>query len=941
MLPRSPITILTLAVVCLAVAAPAHAGFSGTDVFLPAVGAASGVPPSVWYTTVWVHNPGATRANITVFLLERQANTAPLSYTDTLQPGETRKYDDAVHLMFGKETFGALRITSDEKVVVSCRIYSQQGTAVDESSGQFFAGVPASFAIGTGESTEIIGGHQTRPPAGSDFRFNFGFVEVTGKGPCRVRVTVKDSAGLELGAKIYTVRHWEQMQMAFANEFGAISSDNARLTVEVLSGEGKVIAFGSAVANGSQDPSTLEMAYAESLLGGGSPGGITGVTAGMGLSGGGTTGTVTLDVGAGDGLDIDGDFVGLADGGVTTAKIASDAVTTERIAANAVTTDRLAVGAITTERLLNGAVTKGKLSAAGGTSGQVLGTNGATLVWQNESGLRLPFEDMAEVDDDSAFKVTNSSPSGFSYGIEGRGQGAGGFFESSSGTGRAIVGQYYNGLEAYGLATGGTFTCSGSGYAILADHDYGIKGNGNIAGGLFKDPWSSGSAYVGYGDYGIAAYGNSAGGSFGELDSSAWADVAARSYKIWGNGTVSFVQNHPRDPSSVIVYAAPEGDEVATYTRGTARLVDGEATVPLGDTFRWVTNPDIGLTAHVTPRGLPIPLAVVELTTGAMTVRAPNDAPDGLAFDYMVYGLRIGFEESSIVQEKEREAYIPSMADHRQLYERRPELEGYNALERFKAMRIEVGEGSEPDLSRAHALRDAIVEFDPAVHDLPDAEERSASEMPTPAAMTDDGRASIAIEGRDRSVDSDRTREASPGARIAAAIPVDADGNVHATSFRSSSRDLATLLDVSEAVEPGDVLVIDRANAGLMRRAYEASDSGVVGVVVAVPGGVAKTQPLPSQTSGPIDVDLEETVPGASESAAPPPRRAAVALAGVVRCRVDATFGAIRPGILLVTSPTPGHAMRADAPLPGTTLGKALEPLENGTGTINVLVMLR
>jgi hypothetical protein len=33
--------------------------------------------------------------------------------------------------------------------------------------------------------------------------------------------------------------------------------------------------------------------------------------------------------------------------------------------------------------------------------------------------------------------------------------------------------------------------------------------------------------------------------------------------------------------------------------------------------------------------------------------------------------------------------------------------------------------------------------------------------------------------------------------------------------------------------------------------------------------------------------------------------------------------------------------MRTDAPLPGTTLGKALEPLEEGTGTIRVLVMLR
>ena len=68
---------------------------------------------------------------------------------------------------------------------------------------------------------------------------------------------------------------------------------------------------------------------------------------------------------------------------------------------------------------------------------------------------------------------------------------------------------------------------------------------------------------------------------------------------------------------------------------------------------------------------------------------------------------------------------------------------------------------------------------------------------------------------------------------------------------------------------------------------------------------------------------------------------AEVAIAGVVKCKVDATYGAIWPGDLLVTSPISGHAMRTESPLPGTIVGKALEPLEKGVGTIKVLVMLR
>jgi hypothetical protein len=66
-----------------------------------------------------------------------------------------------------------------------------------------------------------------------------------------------------------------------------------------------------------------------------------------------------------------------------------------------------------------------------------------------------------------------------------------------------------------------------------------------------------------------------------------------------------------------------------------------------------------------------------------------------------------------------------------------------------------------------------------------------------------------------------------------------------------------------------------------------------------------------------------------------------VALLGIVPTKVSAENGPIQRGDLLVTSTTPGHAMRADDPPPGTVLGKALEALESGTGVILVLVTLQ
>ena len=65
-----------------------------------------------------------------------------------------------------------------------------------------------------------------------------------------------------------------------------------------------------------------------------------------------------------------------------------------------------------------------------------------------------------------------------------------------------------------------------------------------------------------------------------------------------------------------------------------------------------------------------------------------------------------------------------------------------------------------------------------------------------------------------------------------------------------------------------------------------------------------------------------------------------VTLGAFKAIRVDASFGTILPGDLLVSSPTPGHAMRAVDPQPGTIIGKALGSLEEGLGTVPVLITL-
>lgn len=65
-----------------------------------------------------------------------------------------------------------------------------------------------------------------------------------------------------------------------------------------------------------------------------------------------------------------------------------------------------------------------------------------------------------------------------------------------------------------------------------------------------------------------------------------------------------------------------------------------------------------------------------------------------------------------------------------------------------------------------------------------------------------------------------------------------------------------------------------------------------------------------------------------------------VTLGAFKAIKVDASYGAIQPGDLLVASPNPGYAMRADSPDVGTVIGKALDALDTGVGIIPVLVTL-
>jgi hypothetical protein len=503
---------IVVAAVMLAVAPPVLAGFAGTDLFLPMVGRQAGVYPSNWYTTVWIYNPGIAAATARVYFLERNtANPSPPWVDVLVGPGDTEKIVNAVEALFQRQAYGALRVTcATQKLVVTSRVYSKVAGHDDtDSMGQDFAGVPAAFAIGLGERTQILGTHQTVPSADSELRFNFGFVETAGK-TVNVRVTACDELGALQDSKELQVREWSQRQVAFKDAFPTLSTENSRLDVEVISGGGKVIAYGSAITNGSQDPTTFEMQYAETLLSGGTGGGLTAVAHDATLAGDGTSGAP----------------LGVADGGIAPAKLA----------------------------------------AGGSTSGQVLTSSGSTVSWQNPGGFTLPYAgDVGS--NDPAFAVVNSSGTvavrgqatstaqainygGYfeAYGTSGRGvagatSGATGWgvYGLSVGTGKGVVGEASaaaGGVGVHGKSAGGDGVVGES----VTSTKSGVYGFNTASGGYGIFGRNTATASVGYlggthGVWGVASAGLAHGGYF-ETSGPLAAGVYGKSTAAYGYGGV-------------------------------------------------------------------------------------------------------------------------------------------------------------------------------------------------------------------------------------------------------------------------------------------------------------------------------------------------------------------------------------------------------------------
>jgi uncharacterized repeat protein (TIGR01451 family) len=206
-----------------------------------------------WQSDVRLFNPSANIVTATLTFYSQNGG-APLTKDVSLAPNQVQTFDGALRQLFGiSNDGGALHIatTATTPLVATARTYNQTPNG---TYGQFIPAVTANDAAALG----------TRPlqllqiEESDRYRTNVGFAEISGNAATIEVTAVPSDSKVAVATQInLTPNQFVQYpqllkSMGLANTSNA--AYNARITVKVISGQGRVTAYASVIDMQTNDP---------------------------------------------------------------------------------------------------------------------------------------------------------------------------------------------------------------------------------------------------------------------------------------------------------------------------------------------------------------------------------------------------------------------------------------------------------------------------------------------------------------------------------------------------------------------------------------------------------------------------------------------------------------------------------------------------------------
>lgn len=204
-----------------------------------------------FHSDLRIYNGGTADTPITLTYFP-QGNGAPIAAQPrTVRAGEMLVLDNVLPALFNAtNTGGSIVVTtpSESSLVATGRTY----TTVDRngSFGQFIPGVTPAEGVGMGERALQV----MQLEESTRFRSNVGFAELTGN-PATVRISLHLPDTKTTATTEFTLapNEFRQLRPILGLNPGK-QTYNARITVEVIGGTGRVTAYGSVIDNESKDP---------------------------------------------------------------------------------------------------------------------------------------------------------------------------------------------------------------------------------------------------------------------------------------------------------------------------------------------------------------------------------------------------------------------------------------------------------------------------------------------------------------------------------------------------------------------------------------------------------------------------------------------------------------------------------------------------------------